>query len=68
MPYLTDGELEKISDLLAAGNMANAREIVRLLHRERIVQRTPHRIDGMISRALGELLRNGADTAAKKRA
>ena len=34
MPHLTDSELEKVSNLLAAGNIGNARKIVRLLSRE----------------------------------
>jgi hypothetical protein len=34
MPHLTDSELEKISNLLAAGNIGNAHKIVRLLSRE----------------------------------
>lgn len=34
MSHLTDSQLETISDLLAAGNIGNARKIVRLLRRE----------------------------------
>jgi hypothetical protein len=34
MPHLTDSELEKISSLFAAGDIGNARKIVRLLRRE----------------------------------
>jgi len=34
MPHLTDSELEKVSNLLASGNIGNAHKIVRLLSRE----------------------------------
>jgi hypothetical protein len=34
MAHLTDSELEKVSNLLAAGNIGNAHKIVRLLSRE----------------------------------
>jgi hypothetical protein len=60
MSNLTDDQLERLSNLFAAGKMSNARKIVRLLSNEGENEPYPTNSDNALPRMLDRFLRAGA--------
>lgn len=60
MSKLNDRQLERLSILLATGNMSNARKIVGLLRDERQNDSYPKNPDNALSRMFNQFLRAGA--------